>query len=135
MRLSSRLAILVYCISGASFAVVPGTARFISDKRASGGLLQIVSWVRVADTFTVTLHKETPTKSDTVLLTGAKCGGIKIGGYHCFIKPFRRAGILITDVDIVPTTPERFDINEIVLIGGSVTATSLIGRDFVEAPS
>lgn len=123
-------AFTLFC--GPSLAELPDTKRFVSDKRASGGLLQVVTWVRDAGTFTVSLHKEASKATDTVLLSAAQCREVPQLGYHCFIKPVKRRGILVTDVSIAHTTSDFFDISEVVLINGGVTATSLVGHDFVD---
>lgn len=113
------------------FAGVPQMTRFVSDERVSGGILKVVSWEQLGDTFTVKLSQGSSEPQVTTLLDNAKCRVVS-SGYHCFIKPVKRPGLLTTDVIFAITSPSQYDISTIVLINGSFTATHLIGRAFVE---
>ena len=106
-------------------AQMPPHLRFVETESAH--TQKIIDMLQSDKGYTVTLREGD--KDAVSLLQGAQCREVAIG-YHCFIKPVRVRGILITDVICLRDTDSHFEIKKIVLINGSFTATATIGKNF-----
>ena len=109
-------------------AQIPPHLRFVESE--SDHTRKIVDVLQSDNGYTVTLREGD--KDAVALLQEARCREVEIG-YHCYIKPVRVRGILITDVIFLRDTNSHFEIKKIMLINGSFTGIAIIGTNFTLA--
>lgn len=124
VRILLPLVALFYVLTTSlmAHAEMPNHLRFVEHNTST---LTTVDVLNTDAGYTVSLFAG----NRTILLERSKCRAVAVG-YHCYIKPVRVRGILVTDVLFTLSTNALFDIKKIVLINGSTTAIAEIGKNF-----